>query len=96
MSGPPRYAQRKDENQAEIVAALERIGADVFVLHEPADLLVGMAGRTLLVEIKNPKKPPSKRRLTPAQVKFHAQWRGHKAVVHTPEQAIAAVMEAVK
>lgn len=92
MSGrPPRYAQRKDANQSAVVAALEQIGCDVLVMHEPCDLLVGRAGRTFCLEVKDGNKPPSRRRLTKNQVKFHGQWRGHKAVVKDADEAIAAV-----
>lgn len=91
MSGPPRYAQRKDANQGEIVAALEAIGCDVIVLHEPCDLLIGHQGRTLCFEIKDGRKVPSARKLTRNQVKFHSQWRGHKAIVSTVDEALAAV-----
>lgn len=91
MTSPSRYRQRKDANQPDIVKALEAIGCDVIVMHSPADLLVGYRDRNWLLEVKDPNKPPSGRKLTPAQVKFHANWRGQKAKVHTPEEAIAAV-----
>lgn len=86
-----RYALRKDANQGEIVAALERIGCTVMVLHEPCDLLVGYRGRTCCLEVKDGAKPPSKRKLTDNQVRFTADWRGHYAVVQSVDEAIAAV-----
>lgn len=95
MSRAPRFRLQKDLNQPEIVSALEAIGCDVLVLHAPVDLMVGYRGRTLLLEVKNGRKRPSARKLTPAQVKFHASWRGHKAKVETPQEAIDAVMAAV-
>jgi hypothetical protein len=88
MGWAPRFAQRKDENQDDIVDALEKIGADVWVMHQPCDLLVGFRGRNVLLEVKRLKggsKP------TPAQVKWNKSWRGQRATVRTPEEAIAAV-----
>lgn len=87
----PRHALRKDENQAEIVTALERIGCSVVVMHEPCDLLVGYRGKSMLLEIKNPNQPPDKRKLTRNQVIFQADWRGHYVVVQSIDEAIAAV-----
>lgn len=94
MSGPPRYAQRKDQNQSEIVNALRDIGCDVWVLHVPCDLLAGYRGLTLCLEVKGEegKKRRRTRPMTPAQKLFHSGWRGHKVIVTTPEGAIAAVM----
>lgn len=92
VSSPSRYRQRKDANQAEIVKALEAIGCDVIVMHSPVDLLVGRSFRTMLLECKDGSKPPSARRLTKEQLQFHASWRGHKAVVTSPEEAIEAVL----
>jgi len=76
-----RLAARTDSNQAEIVAALRKIGCLVEPLHRMGkgipDLLVqGPDGILKLVEIKNGSKPPSKRKLTSHQIDFQAQgWR---------------------
>lgn len=88
-----RYAQRKDANQRGIVDALVALGCDVFVTHEPVDLIVGFRGKTMLLEVKDGNKPPSERRHTPAQKKFHATWRGHKATVLSADEAINCVLE---
>ncbi|HXG23032.1 MAG TPA: hypothetical protein VNJ09_00645 [Chthonomonadales bacterium] len=70
--------RRADHNQAEIVVALRRLGASVFVLsdvgHGCPDLLVGFRGRTFLLEVKNMRGRG--RRLTPQQVEFHQGWQG--------------------
>ncbi len=92
MSRPPQYAQRKDGNQSDIVKALEAVGVDVWVLHQPADLLCGYRGRTMILEVKRDKEKVR----TPAQRKFHCDWRGHKAIVRTAEEAIHAVFEGAK
>ena len=66
-----RRAARTDANQAEIVAALRKAGASVTSLAGVADgcpdLLVGRAGQTLLMEVKDGTKKPSDRKLTPDQ-----------------------------
>ena len=51
-----RYALRKDLNQTAIVDCLLKGGASVYALHVPVDLLVGIRGKTYLVEIKNKKR----------------------------------------
>jgi hypothetical protein len=91
-----KRAARTDANQAEIVKALRAIGAFVQPLHAVGagvpDLLVGFRGQTLLVEVKDGKKPPSARALTPDQVDWHAGWRGGPVYVVTDvTEAIAKV-----
>jgi len=91
-----RRAAKVDANQAEIIAALRKIGATVQPLHAVGagcpDLLVGWRGMNSVLELKDGSKPPSARKLTPDQMKWHAEWQGHVAVVETVEQAIEAVM----
>ena len=90
-----RRAARVDENQSDIVAALRAIGATVRVISQGdgiPDLLVGFRGQTFLLEVKDGKKPPSARKLTPAEQKFFDEWRGGSlAIVNTVDEAIAAV-----
>ena len=54
----PRTAAKVDANQADIVAALRRIGATVQCLHQVGhgcpDLLVGWHGENILLEVKMP------------------------------------------
>jgi len=84
-----------DENQSDIVAALRAIGATVRVISQGdgiPDLLIGFMGKTILLEVKDGKKPPSARKLTPAEQKFFDEWRGGSlAIVNTVDEAIAAV-----
>jgi hypothetical protein len=88
-----KYAARADRNQPEIVTALRKIGAKVVPTHTVGqgfpDLVVEYGGRTFLLEIKDGNKPPSERRLTEAQEKFHAAWSGEIHVVESIEKAIA-------
>lgn len=71
-----RYAARNDANHTEIVCALEAAGCMVWVIRTPVDLLVGVAGRTGLVEIKHGAKPASRRKYTPMQAGFLTTWNG--------------------
>jgi hypothetical protein len=94
-----KYARRADGNQPEIVAALRAAGAVVQPLHTVGsgvpDLLVATKTRTFVMEIKDPTKPKSDRKLTPAQQKWHDMWIGEKHVVETVEEALAVLnMEA--
>ena len=81
---------RRDNNQKEIVAVFEKMGATVFLLDQVGggcpDLLVGVNGVNLLVEVKN-----GKRTLTPDQYTFFETWRGQKIIVRTIEEAIMLV-----
>ena len=84
-----------DANQSAIVSALRKIGATVQPLHGVGegcpDLVCGYRGRNLMLEVKDGSKPPSARKLTKDQVRWHEQWRGHVCVVCNIEEAIAAV-----
>lgn len=90
-----KYARRADGNQPEIVAALRAAGAVVQPLHTVGqgvpDLLVAFRNRTFVMEIKDPTKPKSDRKLTPAQQKWHDMWIGEKHVVETVDEALAAL-----
>lgn len=86
---------KRDANASEIVRVLLAAGCSVQSLEAVgggvSDLLVGRNGCNYLLEIKDGSKPPSARRLTPAQKKWHMAWRGQVAVVSSPEEAIEAV-----
>lgn len=71
-----RAAARKDANHDLIVKALRKAGAYVYILDQPVDLLVGYQDKTFLFELKDSKKRPSQRRLTPGQQKFFDEWTG--------------------
>jgi len=86
-----RYNMARDENEKEIVDALESIGCTVHRLDTPVDLLIGRGGKNVLIEIKNPNKPKGDRKKTPAQVEFFKDWQGQVTICETPEQAIEVV-----
>ena len=81
---------RVDANQREIVAALRGAGADVHVTsdlgHGFPDLCVGWDGQNLLIEIKRPGAL-----LTADELRWHRDWRGQVAVVHSVEEAVALI-----
>ena len=88
-----RQAAKVDTNQREIVETLRAYGCSVISTaaagHGHPDLLVGVQGRTYLVEVKDGSRVPSKRKLTADQVDWHAAWRGEPVdVIETVEQAL--------
>jgi hypothetical protein len=91
-----RRAAKVDDNQKAIVRALRAVGASV----EPRlsrvgggcpDLLVGFQGDSYVMEVKDPSKPPSGRKLTPDELVWQAQWAGQYDVVLTAEDALRAI-----
>ena len=90
-----RRAAKVDDNQGEIVAALRSAGCSVTSLASVGrgcpDLVVGRAGVTYLLEVKDGRKPPSKRRLTSDEKAWHGAWRGQVAVVESVQDAFKAV-----
>ena len=57
------------------------------------DLVVGYHGVNLLVEVKDGSKPPSKRRLSPAEIDFHTAWLGQICVVESVDEAIELIVD---
>ena len=91
-----RTRAKVDANQCDVVAALRAIGCTVVSLAAVGrgvpDLLVGRLGRTYLLEVKDGRRPPSERKLTEDQLKWHGAWLGGTlAVVCDVESAIRAV-----
>ena len=85
-----RHRGRVDSNQRDIVRALEKAGCSVVSLSNLGggvyDLLVGLAGRNYLLECKT-----EDGEFTEDQVRFGTLWRGHKAIVRSPMEALNAV-----
>lgn len=92
---------RVDANQAEIVDALRAAGCAVYVAsHVGAgfpDLIVSRRQRgearprLFMIEVKDSARPPSERRLTPAQKEFHALFAGNCYIAHSVADAFAIV-----
>lgn len=87
-----RRAARVDANQEQVVSALRACGAYVRIVTQGEglpDLLVGYRGYTLLLEVKDGRKPPSARKLTEAEAKFFEEWQGGLlAKVESVEEAL--------
>ena len=87
-----RRAAKVDDNQNALVSIWRSMGISVAITsasHDGfPDVVLGYGGITVLVEIKDGNKPPSKRKLTPDQVKFHNEFKGAITVVETQEQAL--------
>ena len=87
-----RRAGRRDANEQDIIKAMRAEGAYVKVINDEGlfDLLVSHRGETMLIEVKDGAKPPSARRLTDAEQKFHDEWPGSDLyIVNSVEEAIA-------
>ncbi len=66
------------------MTALRGAGATVRIVTQGdgiPDLLVGYNGFTILMEVKDGKKPPSRRQLTAAEQKFFDEWTGGLLVI---------------
>ena len=93
-----RRAARRDTNEPEIIKALRACGAYVKPINDEGtfDLLVSYRGHTLLLEIKDGQKPPSARKLTDAEQKFHDEWPGDNLhIVKSVEEALALLKTCV-
>ena len=92
-------ASRTDGNHTEIVARYRSHGFSVFSTHDvpgELDLVVGGCGVDCRVEIKDGAKPPSKRRLTPAERETIATWRGRKPVIIESVDDVDAHVAAIR
>lgn len=78
---------RPDLNQSEIVTALRQIGAKVWIIGSPVDLLTFYRGRFLPMEVKRLKGRP--RRDQEKQTAFIEQT--HCPVVRTALEAVQAL-----
>lgn len=85
-----RKPAKTDQNQAEIVDALRRVGASVEITADVGrgfpDLVVGFRDVTYLMEVKTSKGKP-----TADQVRWHALWRGQVAIVRSIDEALGVI-----
>lgn len=85
----PAAANKVDSNQPMMVAALRHLGYSVAVTSAIGkgfpDIVVGYNDANLVVEIKDPGKPPSKRKLTDDEEKWQSAWRGSVIVAETTD-----------
>ena len=85
--------KRTDSNHAEIIKALRKIpNLSVFSTHEVGkgfpDIVIGYKGINYLIEIKDGNKPPSARKLTDSEVKFHQDWKGQIKIVNNLDEVL--------
>ena len=84
-----RRNARVDGNQTHIVGIFRKLGATVAHTHMIGqgfpDIVVGYKGVNYLVEIKDPRMPPSKRKLTPDEQKFFDAWKGAAFVIENEQ-----------
>lgn len=85
-----RLPHKRDANQPEIVRAFESMGCTVFDASAIGggfpDLVVGVCGKSFLVEIKTPKG-----KFTTDQVRFFESWAGQYDSVSSVNDVINLV-----
>lgn len=90
-----RKRARIDANQPAIVKALRQVGCSVLLIHQlgdgAPDLLVGIRGSNLLMEVKDGDKAPSEQILTTDEFDFHLKWKGNVWVVRSVDEALQIV-----
>lgn len=90
-----RRAARIDANQGEIIEAFRKAGASVKPVHVVkgfVDIVVGINGRNMLVEIKDGAKVKSARKLTEAEQKFHDEWKGRVHIVECLDDVTSVLL----
>lgn len=87
--------KRTDSNQNEVFKVFRQMGCTVLNLSNLGGCCDGLVAvsldRQFLVEIKDGSKPPSQRKLTPAEAKFHDEWKGELYIINNIYEAIALV-----
>jgi len=90
-----RRNPRADANQVDVVKALRQAGCAVQSLGRVGngcpDILVCRGEQLWLMELKDGTLPPSKRKLTSAEYRFHAKWPAYIPIVHSVAEALAVV-----
>lgn len=82
------YARRIDANQPKVVKELRKVYNYKVKINSAAgngepDFIIPFNGFNFLVELKDPSKPPSARKLTKAQEFLHKDWPGQIVVLHS-------------
>lgn len=81
------YKRRTDGNHAEIANGFRQVGCRVHQTHALGqgfpDLTCfdPVSGHIFLVETKDGSLPPSRRKLSPAEARFHEEWDGSKLFI---------------
>ena len=94
-----RRAARVDVNQSEIVRALLDAGCKVTLLHQvgggcPDLLVMTREKKFALVEVKDGNQPPSAKKLTTAEEKWHKAHEGGPVyIIESVDEAISVLVE---
>jgi Holliday junction resolvase len=92
-----RIRARKDDNHTDIVGTFRAIGFSVLdtanLGNGAPDLFVSKNNQTWAIEIKDGKKSPSQRKLTPDEVKFKDTWQGLYAIIESVDDVLKLVRE---
>ncbi len=95
MSPRHSYAKRVDANHGDIGTALRSIGCYVVDCSHVGegfpDYIAGKAGVWRLIEVKDGRKSPSRRRLSPDQQIFHAEAKAKGCEVHVVKNEAEAL-----
>lgn len=87
--------KRTDANQTKLVEQMRKIGLSVFITSAVGDgfpdAVCGHRNINYLFEIKDPSKPPSKRKLTPDEQSFFNTWKGKVFKVETIDDVIKII-----
>lgn len=93
-----RRAARKDENHDAICRFLRGCGCIVIETYQSNqfDAIVGIFGILAGVEIKDGNKPPSRRRLTPAEESLHLALTDYPVFVVESEDDCMAMIDRLR
>lgn len=87
-----RLKARKDSNHNEIQDVFKAHGFSIVDTSSFGrgfvDFVAGRHNKNYLVEVKDINQPPSKRKLTPDEERFHKTWAGQVCVLESVEQTI--------
>lgn len=86
-----RWATRKDAVQKDIIAALESVNCEVWVIERPIDLLTLYRGRWLPMECKTPRANGKPRKRADQEEQAALIERTAIPVVTTPMEALRAI-----
>jgi len=87
-------AARVDSNQKELVKQIRGLNYSVLIVSQLKncfDILVGAKGKNYAFEIKDPEKPPSKRRLTEGEQRFFDNWKGQVNIALTIDDVLNVI-----
>jgi len=89
-------ANKTDSNHKEISKHFEDFGCSVLKIADLpncCDIIVSKHGRSIFIEIKDGKKPPSARKLTDGELKFKAETKGAWRLVQSIKDADDVIAE---